>query len=114
MFGFVLMLVAMAVASTIPSNAGGSAGSIEARQVVSAGGEGSGDGEALLHKSSRAQTPSEDEAGIEAAALWPSAGLTARRSRDLEGGGSGSGSGIGVLAAAGEPGGVSDRSRLSS
>ncbi|EFN55254.1 hypothetical protein CHLNCDRAFT_134588 [Chlorella variabilis] len=90
-FGLVLMLLAIAVAATIPSTAGGSGGSIE-RQAAMPGGSSQGGGsdrESLLRKgvdgvaAAEAPWPAGEEAGAAAAAR----GGSRRRSGDLEGGG---------------------------
>lgn len=120
MFGFGLMLLAIGVAATIPSNAGGSGGSIES---AASGGGGSGGGgpadtDALLGKASAqsgAATPVPGEAmplagdGAVPAThdLLPGHGSGASmRLRDLE---SGSGAAGGSDGAAGKS---TERSRL--
>lgn len=98
-FGFVLMLLAMGVAATIPSDAGGSGGSVE-RAGSGCGGSSSGGGDAdtdgLLVKASVASgagrpVPGEarplavdgEVAGPGDARPWSSSGASVR---DLEGG----------------------------
>ncbi len=98
MFGLALMLLAIAVAATIPSSAGGSGGSIERNTAMPDGSsqdtsqDGSSDQESLLRKGvdgvaaggTAAAWPAGDEAG---AAVREARGGSRRRSGDLEGGG---------------------------